>query len=83
LSVATPLEQTLWSRVAGFDNETENVFTLRNGGNSLHCATDLPISDFYLYVTPRTICPEAFVELALAPGEEKTWTTTFTFESPQ
>ena len=83
IALAAPLAGTFWSPVAGFGKETENVFTLRNGGSALRCATDLPIADFVVYATPRVICPEVFVELTLAPGEEKTWTTTFAFETPQ
>jgi len=76
-----PLTETFWSPLTGYDNVTTNAFSVRCGGRVLHSATDLPIADFALYATSRIICPEVFVDIALAPGEEKAWTTIFTLFS--
>jgi len=79
--LSAPLTETYWSPLTGYDNVATNAFTVRCGGRVLHTATDLPIADFVLYATSRIICPEVFVDIALAPGEEKTWTTVFTFKT--
>lgn len=38
-----------------------------------------PWSRFALFTTPSLVCPEAFVHIALAPGESATWRRTWTF----
>ncbi len=76
---------TLWSPMSGFtDAPTDHRFTLRHGnGAAVHYATDRPVADFCLYVTPRIICPEFFIDLCVAPGTAATWSSELRFELPK
>jgi hypothetical protein len=40
---------------------------------------DSPISKFYLWATPKTVCPEAYIAIHIAPGESKQWTIHYRF----
>lgn len=79
------LEETFWTSLGGFAATPEhNRVTVRHvpDGAAVSFATDLPLADFRVYATSRVLCPEPFVDLALAPGEEIAWNTVIGFEPP-
>jgi hypothetical protein len=40
-----------------------------------------PISKFYFWSTPRTICPEAYIHIDVAPGQTQSWTIQYRFKA--
>ena len=40
---------------------------------------DKPISLFNFWTIKTTVCPEPYIELNIAPGEEEEWETEYTF----
>ena len=42
-----------------------------------------PLSKVYFWSTPKTICPEAYIAINVAPGQTQTWTISYTFETPK
>lgn len=40
---------------------------------------DSPISKFYLWATPRTVCPEAYIAIHVLPGASQDWTIHYRF----
>jgi hypothetical protein len=43
--------------------------------------SDSPLSKFYFWSTPRTICPEAYIPIDVAPGKTQRWTISYRFEA--
>ena len=41
-----------------------------------------PISRFYFWSTPKTICPELYIPIQVAPGARKQWEIRYSLESP-
>ena len=44
--------------------------------------TDQPLLRLVFYSSRGVLAPEPFVKIDLAPGETKTWETTYRFECP-
>lgn len=44
--------------------------------------SDSPLSTVYFWSTPKTICPEAYIPIDVAPGQTRNWTISYTFETP-
>jgi hypothetical protein len=42
--------------------------------------SDSPLSKFYFWSTPETICPEAYIPIDVAPGKAQKWTISYKFE---
>ncbi len=40
-----------------------------------------PISKFYFWSTPTTICPEAYIHIHVLPGKTQTWEITYRFKA--
>lgn len=73
---AIPPSHDFFSTLAGFgDSISDNAFTLRNRerGIELRVTGDCSVMRYHLFATPRTICPEPFVEIDLAAGETMSW----------
>ena len=42
--------------------------------------SDSPLSKFYFWSTPKTICPEAYIPINVASGKTQKWTISYRFE---
>lgn len=42
--------------------------------------SDSPLSKFYFWSTPKTICPEAYIPIDVARGKTQKWTITYKFD---
>jgi hypothetical protein len=42
--------------------------------------SDSPLSKFYFWSTPKTICPEAYIPIDVARGKTQKWTISYRFE---
>ena len=40
-----------------------------------------PLSKFYLWSTPKTICPEAYIHIHVPPGKTQTWRIKYRFKT--
>ncbi|MBL7699989.1 MAG: hypothetical protein JNK79_17615, partial [Chitinophagaceae bacterium] len=68
--------------VTGYsDNASDYDITLKNKktGAGVNIKSDRPFSRLAFWASVKTVCPEPFVQVKAAPGEEFTWTTTYTF----
>lgn len=79
------LARTFWARLGGFGPDSAHSrATVRHlpSGVAVSFAVDQPMADFRVYANGRILCPEAFVDLEVAPGASVTWTTVIAFELP-
>lgn len=68
--------------VTGYsDNASDYDITLRNKktGAAVNIKSDKPFSRLAFWATVKTVCPEPFIHVKAEPGEEFSWTTTYTF----
>lgn len=68
--------------ITGFSNDVADyriIFEDKASKVSVEQTADSPISKFYLWATPKTVCPEAYIAIHLAPGESKQWTLHYRF----
>ena len=68
--------------IKGFTNAVEqNRIVVENpdAGTGVTIVGDFPIAKLHFFTTPEMICPEPFIALNLAPGQEQEWTRTYTF----
>jgi len=67
------------ARVADYDIRVEN----RKTGAAVHQTSDRPLSKLVLWSPRSTVCPEAYIDVAAAPGQETSWRITYEFyEAP-
>jgi hypothetical protein len=52
----------------------------RNNGVGVLQTSDSPLSTVYFWSTPKTICPEAYIAIDVAPGATQKWSITYHFE---
>jgi len=76
--------QTLFTEVEGFgatagdyDFRMEN----RRTGAGVHIKGDKPLSKVYFWTAEKTVCPEPYIDVSVAPGKESSWTITYEFYS--
>lgn len=46
-------------------------------------SSESPISRFYLWSTPRTLAPEAYIHMKIAPGQTSSWNIHYRFFAPE
>ncbi len=75
-------KQTIFTELTGYgasprdyDIRVENTKT----GAGVRQTSDRPLSKLVLWSAATTVCPEAFIDLRAAPGEETSWTITYEF----
>ena len=77
--IERPLEkEAVWTRLVGFSQSPrENVMRVEHDATrvGVEIATDRPIRRWVLFALRSAICPEAFVELEVVPGQTVDWTT--------
>lgn len=72
----------IYGELGGFTGSaSDNGATVENvrAGAGVTIAGDRPVSEYHFYAARRAACPEPFVQLALAPGEQVEWKTRYTF----
>ena len=79
--VARPLaKEAVWTRLEGFSDATsDNVMRVEHDEArvGVEITTDRPIRRWVLFALRSAICPEAFVEMDVAPGEAAEWATAY------
>jgi hypothetical protein len=74
--------QSLFTEVEGFGADaTSYDFRLENRktGAGVRITGDRPISKLYFWSATKTVCPEPYIDASADPGQESTWTITYTF----
>jgi hypothetical protein len=74
--------QSLFTEVEGFGADaTSYDFRLENRktGAGVRITGDRPISTLYFWSATKTVCPEPYIDASADPGQESTWTITYTF----
>jgi hypothetical protein len=78
---AVPPGQAIWVRLEGFGKLEDNEIKIVNHstGATMTISTDQPLTRLVLYSSGGVLCPEAFIKLAIPPGQTHEWTTTYRF----
>jgi hypothetical protein len=63
----------------GVEQENEVVVEHRKAGIALRITGDAPLAHFNFFAVRRSVCPEPFITVKLAPGKEMEWTTRYEF----
>ena len=61
--------------VRDYDIRVEN----RKTGAGVRQTSDHPIGKINFWATPQTVCPEAFIDLKVAPGQAASWKISYEF----
>jgi hypothetical protein len=73
-------DEEFFGLVSGFSGRAaENQVLVRSPRASLRITGDSPMARLQVWGNGRTICPEPFVALDLAPGETAAWTIRYDF----
>ncbi|HEY3377917.1 MAG TPA: hypothetical protein VGL77_10540 [Armatimonadota bacterium] len=77
---ATP-ETAFYCRPTGYTADTREYWELLHepSGAGMRVGGDFPLLLFALWGVAHTTCPETFIALSLAPGEECSWMRRYTF----
>lgn len=81
LTLTGAITNTLWTDFGWSGDRASTAMTLTHGTSktAITISTDSAPSKIALYAEKTAICPEPFVAIDLAPGDGKTWTTTYRF----
>jgi hypothetical protein len=73
-------EEGFFALLEGFGGTTEHAHvTVRAAGTGVRISVSEPICRFQVFGTGRTICPEPFVRIDLAPGKAMRWSIRYEF----
>ena len=75
-------DKPVFARLSGFQgtvDDNEAIIQHVNSGVGVRISGDYPVVRYNLYAAHNCICPEPFVELAVAPGQEAIWRGSYTF----
>jgi hypothetical protein len=71
----------MFAVVEGFGRDrAHNAVTIRGPGAAVRIAGSAPVHKLHVFATGRTVCPELFVDLDLAPAAAMTWTDRYELE---
>jgi len=83
VQVDAPLgSKALWAPLfEGPGSVADHGATVRNNetGAWVRFAGDTPITKMVFWAVERAVCPEPFIQIVLAPGESKTWSTRYEY----
>lgn len=71
---------TVYMILDGHENTVEDhqmQIVNRKTGAGVKLNVDQPLSKMVFWATTTTLCPENFLDIDVAPGEEKTWTSAY------
>ena len=63
----------------GVQRFTTRDFRLQGGGVMMTVTGDKPLSKVALWGVKTTLCPEPYIAIRLAPGEEMNWSWSYDF----
>jgi hypothetical protein len=80
----TPLEagHGVGAYFTGFSNAVSDydiTFEDKDLGLGVQQTSDSPIAKGYLWATPKTVCPEAYIAINVAPRQTQSWTIHYRF----
>jgi len=84
IQFAQPMSGALNANVpwpTGFGGSNAVTVSNTSTGQSIECITSLPGIKTAVHATQKNLCPEQFIELSLAPGQEKKWQRRYIFKS--
>ncbi|WP_255462559.1 hypothetical protein [Granulicella sp. WH15] len=70
------------SYLTGYSDKVSDydiLFEDRSTKLGVEQTSDSPINKFYLWATPKTVCPEAYIAIHVAPGKSQEWTIHYRF----
>jgi len=68
--------------LTGYSNKVSDydiLFEDKDSKLGIEQTSDSPLSKFYLWATPKTVCPEAYIAIHIAPGQRQKWTIHYRF----
>jgi hypothetical protein len=68
--------------LTGFSNNVSDygiTFEDKDIGIGVEQTADSPIAKAYLWATPKTVCPEAYIAIHIAPGQTQQWSIHYRF----
>lgn len=65
------------SRVSDYDFTFED----KDSGIGVQQTSDAPLVKMYLWATPKTVCPEGYIAIHVAPGQTQSWAIHYRFFS--
>lgn len=74
--------ESLFTELEGFGNSALDhriVIENQKTGAGVRIRGDKPLFQFFFWTVKTTVCPEPYVNMELAPGENVKWNTTYTF----
>jgi hypothetical protein len=74
--------QTVYTEMTGFGSTPRDYdFRIENRktGAGVHITGDRPLSKLVFWYAWKTVCPEPYIDLSLAPGQETSWRITYQF----
>jgi hypothetical protein len=71
----------VFAAVEGYGPDpSQNSVIVRGPTAALRISGDVPVHRFSVFATGRTVCPELFVDIDLAPGRSRTWSDRYSLE---
>jgi hypothetical protein len=85
LEFTKPLETgSVYATLDGLAGQTGTIIlSHRPSGVRISVHGDAPLEKVNFWSTRRAVCPEPFIRIRLKPGESKTWSIRYVFESPE
>ncbi len=73
--------EAVYNKFTGFGKSADdNTFFIElDDGSSVRIKGDTPIARFDFFANAYAICPEAFIQIKLKPGDTKTWSNHYNF----
>jgi hypothetical protein len=74
--------QTVYTEMTGFGSTPRDYdFRIENRktGAGVHITGDRPLSKLVFWSAWKTVCPEPYIDLSVAPGQETSWRITYQF----
>jgi len=83
--ISKPLTDSIWAILRGpTDKAADNRVTIVNdqAGVIVRISGDQPFVQMRFYAEKTAVCPEPFLRIKVAPGEEKTWRSEYALLAP-
>ena len=77
-------EHLFYSPLKGYSNSAKDYdikIENRKTGAGVRIIGDQPLSKLVFWSTPKTVCPEPYIHISIAPGETAVWNITYQFYS--
>jgi hypothetical protein len=77
-----PARETVYTNLEGFGNSAKDYdirVENRKAGAGVRQTGDRPLSRIVFWSIRTTVCPEAYIDIRIQPGEEFTWRISYEF----